>query len=49
MTRAISLVSTLAIVIFLIYAFITYIVPHLVDSISTLTNNILNYISTLQN
>lgn len=48
-SRAISLVSTLVIVIVLMWVFISYIVPHLADSLSTLTNGIPSYISSLQN
>lgn len=48
MSRIIALVSTLIIVIVLLSAFMNYIVPQLVDSISTLTNNIPNYINSLQ-
>lgn len=48
-SRAISLVSTLVIVIVLMWVFISYIVPHLADSLSVLTNGIPSYISSLQN
>ncbi|RDY29320.1 AI-2E family transporter [Romboutsia weinsteinii] len=48
MSRIIALVSTLIIVIVLLSAFMNYIVPQLVDSVSTLTNNIPNYINSLQ-
>lgn len=48
MSRIIALVSTLIIVTIIIGAFINYIVPHLVDSLITLTNSIPEYIKQLQ-
>lgn len=48
MSRAISLLCTLIIVVLLIWIFISYIVPQLADSLRSLTNDIPNYISTLQ-
>lgn len=48
MSRAISLLCTLIIVVVLIWIFISYIVPQLSDSLRALTNDIPNYISTLQ-
>ncbi|UPA31104.1 hypothetical protein L0P85_02920 [Terrisporobacter glycolicus] len=47
-SRTISLVSTLVIVVVLIGVFISYIVPHLADSLSILTNGIPSYINSLQ-
>lgn len=48
LTRAISLICTLIIVGILIWIFISYIVPQLADSLRALTNDIPNYISSLQ-
>ena len=49
MSRVISLIYTLIIVAILFWIFISYIVPQLADSLLSLTNNIPNYINTLQN
>src|SRR5574344_354857 len=49
MSRVISLRYTLIIVAILFWIFISYIVPQLADSLLSLTNNIPNYINTLQN
>ncbi len=49
MSRVISLVYTLLIVVIIIWIFISYIVPQLADSLRSLTNNIPHYISGLQN
>lgn len=49
MSRVISLVCTLVIVVILIWIFISYIVPQLADNLRLLTNDIPNYISSLQN
>ncbi|MCC3869793.1 AI-2E family transporter [Terrisporobacter mayombei] len=49
MSRVISLACTLVIVVILMWVFISYIVPHLADSLRSLTNDIPNYISSLQN
>lgn len=49
MSRIISLVYTLIIVGILLWVFISYIVPHVADSLVSLTNNIPSYISALQN
>ncbi|XAM50687.1 hypothetical protein TVTCOM_07920 [Terrisporobacter vanillatitrophus] len=49
MPRVISLVCTLVIVVILMWVFISYIVPQLADSLRALTNDIPNYISSLQN
>ena len=49
MSRIISLVCTIVIVVILMWIFISYIVPQLADSLRSLTNEIPNYISSLQN
>lgn len=49
MSRTISLVCTLVIVVILMGIFISYIVPQLADSLRVLTNDIPKYISSLQN
>lgn len=49
MSRVISLVYTLIIIVVLSWIFISYIVPQLADSLRSLTNDIPSYISGLQN
>lgn len=49
MSRIISLVCTIVIVVILMWIFISYIVPQLADSLRSLTNDIPKYISGLQN
>ena len=49
MSRIISLVCTIVIVVILMWIFISYIVPQLVYSLRSLTNDIPQYISGLQN
>lgn len=49
MSRIISLVCTIVIVVILMWIFISYIVPQLADSLRSLTNDIPQYISGLQN
>ena len=49
MSRVISLVYTLIIIVVLSWIFISYIVPQLADSLRALTNDIPSYISGLQN
>lgn len=48
MSRIISLIYTLIIVVILMWIFISYIVPQLADSLRSLTNEIPTYISNLQ-
>lgn len=49
LSRIIALISTIIIVVILIAAFINFIVPQLIESIKSLTENIPNYIISLQN
>ena len=49
LSRIIALVSTIIIVVIIIAAFINFIVPQLIESIKSLTENIPNYIISLQN
>lgn len=49
MTRVISLIYTIIIISIIIWIFISYIVPQLVNSLTALTNDIPSYIATLQN
>ncbi|WP_455537880.1 AI-2E family transporter [Terrisporobacter sp.] len=48
MTRPIALVCTLIIISIIIWIFVSYIVPQLVSSLTSLTNDIPYYINTLQ-
>lgn len=49
LSRIIALIATIIIVVILIAAFINFIVPQLIESIKSLTENIPNYIIYLQN
>ena len=47
--RVIALIYTLVIITILMWIFISYVVPQLTNSLTSLTNNIPSYLSTLQN